>query len=493
MNERIRRLTSEDASNLVYETVAAPMHIGAIATLEGGPLTDAGGALRMGVLKSRLERRLGLLPQLHRRLYRPGFLRGRPLWVDDADFSIERHVFAAAVPPPGGEEEVLAAAERILRPPLDRGRPPWELWFLTGVAGGRIELVLKLHHAITDGMGAVGLMGTLMDLEPDAADPDPVLWSPAPVPEGWQLLRDNLSGRLAGVRRAALALTDPRRLRRAVMELVSETRNAARDFTRAPRTSINGDISRGRELRAVRFSLAAAKEIAHAHAAKVNDVILDLAAGGFRTLFEARAEMVASGELIVSVPVSLRSAGSGELGNQVGAITVPLPVSEPDARRRLQLVAAAARRAKAEQKPDLVQAVMARVAATPVAHAFVTRQRMVNTFATNVMGPPVPVFLLGARVLEVLPFVPLAGNVRLSFAALSYSGTVGLLVVADAATCPDLDALTAGMAATWLELTATPVAGPRSTVSVAPRSTGPPALYPTVGGRSALASPAMRV
>jgi WS/DGAT/MGAT family acyltransferase len=260
------------------------------------------------------------------------------------------------------------------------------------------------------------------------------------------------------------------------MEVAGETRKALWDLRRAPETSINGKISPGRQLRAFRFSLGAGKEIAHAREAKVNDVILDLASGGLRAILEARTEIVAGGDLVASVPVSLRNAESGELGNQTGVITVPLPVGEPDACRRLELIAAATRHAKAEQTPALVQALMAWLAVTPVAHAFVTHQRMVNTFATNVIGPPLPVFLLGATVLDALPFIPLGGNVRVSFGALSYAGTVRMLVVADAATCPDLDALAAGIAASWLELMAPPIPALRSEVTTAPRSMGPPAL-----------------
>jgi diacylglycerol O-acyltransferase / wax synthase len=453
MDDRIRRLTAADASNLAYETVAAPLHIGTIAVLEGERLLDPTGILRLALMKNRLERRMALLPQLRRRLYTPGLLGGRPLWVDDPSFSIVDHVHEAIVDPPGEEGELLAAAERILRPPLDRGRPPWELWFLTGLAGGHVGLILKLHHAVTDGMGLVALLGALLDLEPDAPDPDPVSWSPTPAPGHWELVIDNLAEHLAGLNRAARWLGHPLRLVQAMREVAAEVGTGMRDFTRAPRSSINGPISPGRELRSIRFSLAEAQAAAHASGAKVNDVLLDLAAGGLSAVLEARAEQIASVELIVSVPVSLRSGETGpKLGNQTGVITLPLPVGEPDAHRRLELIAAASRSAKAEQKPAHIEALMAWLAATPVARAFVTRQRIVNTFVTNVMGPPMPLFLLGARVLDALPVVPIAGNVRVSFGVVSYAGTLSVLVVADAATSADLDVLVAGMRATWSQL-----------------------------------------
>jgi len=483
MSESIRRLTAADASNLSYETSATPFHIGAVAALEAAPLIDAGGILRMSVIKSRLERRLADLPQMRRRLHVPGPLRGRPIWVDDPSFAIDHHVFSAAVSAPGEEVELLAAAERIMRPLLDRSRPPWELWFLSGLAGGHVGLVLKLHHAITDGMGLVALLGTLLDLEPDAPDPDMVPWSPTPAPGNWELMIDNLSEHLAGLNRAARWLGHPLRLAQAMREVAAEVGTGMRDFTRAPRSSINGPISPGRELRSISFSLAEAKATAHASGAKVNDVILDLAAGGLSALLEARAEQTAGVELIVSVPISLRSGEAGpELGNQTGVITLPLPVGEPDAHRRLELIAAASRSAKAEQKPAHIEALMAWLSTTPVARAFVTRQRMVNTFVTNVMGPPVPLFLLGARVLCALPSVPIAGNVRVSFGVISYAGTLSVLVVADAVTSADLDVLVAGMRATWSQLATLYIPTQQPPMPEVPGRVGPPALALTSTG-----------
>jgi diacylglycerol O-acyltransferase / wax synthase len=187
--------------------------------------------------------------------------------------------------------------------------------------------------------------------------------------------------------------------------------------------------------------------------------------------------------VVVSVPVSLRSGGAGpELGNQTGVITLPLPVGEPDAHRRLELIAAASRSAKAEQKPAHIEALMAWLAATPVALAFVTRPRIVNTFVTNVMGPPVPLFLLGARVLDALPVVPIAGNVRVSFGVVSYAGTLSVLVVADAATSADLDVLEAGVRATWSQLATLYIPTQRPPVPEVPGRVGPPALALTSTG-----------
>jgi len=96
----------------------------------------------------------------------PGPLLGRPLWVDDDRFDIHQHVYQTAVDPPGGDTELLDAAVRICGGLLDRARPLWELWFLTGLTGGRVGVLLKLHHSVADGIAAVAVMASLFDTGP---------------------------------------------------------------------------------------------------------------------------------------------------------------------------------------------------------------------------------------------------------------------------------------------------------------------------------------
>jgi diacylglycerol O-acyltransferase len=98
------------------------------------------------------------------------------------------------------------------------------------------------------------------------------------------------------------------------------------------------------------------------------------------------------------------------------------------------------------------------IAATPVAKAFIARQRLVNLFVTNVAGPPVPAYLLGARIVDVIPIVSPSGNVSVAFCAFSYAGCLYLVATVDAAACPDVDRLIAGAEDAWRDL----CDGPRS-------------------------------
>lgn len=444
VRERFNRLSSSDFSYLRFETPAAPMHVGALMVVEAAPLQGPGGGLALDRIRRRIASRLDRMPELRRRLYRPGPLCGRPLWVDDPAFDIALHVRAAPAGP-AGDHGFLAAAARAMEPPLDRHRPLWEICFLPAPEEDRLGVLLKIHHAIADGLGVEALMLALFDGERDAADPKPRPWAPQPPPGRWSLLADNWSWRLGAALRAARRLRQIGRLAGASVDLA----RALRDSRSAPQTSLNRPVRPGRNVRFVRLDLATAKAVAEAGSGKVNDVVLNLVAGGLRELLRGRREPL-DADLVASVPVSLRpGAEARALGNRVGVMLVPLPVREPDPARRLRLIVEATRRAKSDQRPAFGEHLMSTLAATPLARAFIARQRMVNLFVTDVVGPAAPLYFLGGRVLDIIPIVTSTGNVTVSTCALSYAGSLYIAVTADASACPDIDSMTRRMEAEW--------------------------------------------
>ena len=404
----------------------------------------------MEEIAGRLNGRLRHAPQLRRRVHFPGPLQGRALWVEDDQFDIHRHVREKAVDPPGGDAELLDAAARICEQLLDRSRPLWELWFLTGLTGGRVGVLLKLHHSMADGIAAVMLMAALFDAEPGAPEPgapEPVSkpWMPQRIPKRSQLLADNLSMQMARVRRAGATLAHPIQLAKALHVLAGVARRALRP-ARAPGTSLNRRVETGRRIRFLPLNLAAVKHVAHAHQGKVNDVVLTIWTGGLRHLLVSRAEPVARLEPITTVPTSSRTASStGTIDNEFGAMSLPLPVWQADVERRLDLIIDRTRDAKAGQHPAAVMGLLAGLSATPLGRYFAAHQRAVNVEVTNVIGPPGPVYLFGARALAILPIVGPVGNVGLILCAFSYAGQLFLVVTADAHGFPDLDVLMAGL------------------------------------------------
>ncbi len=363
------------------------------------------------------------------------------------------------IDPPGDERSLLKAAERILGPLLDRSHPLWELWFLTGVEGGRLAVLFKVHHAIADGLAAVAIIGSLFDFEPDAPDPPAAEWTPAPAPGVPRLVVDNLRSRLVSL---GSAVSHPVPLVRGLAATVVEWKKMFSHRNAAPRSSLNALVGPQRQARVIHLDLETAREAAHRHGAKVNDVVLSVVTGGVRALLIARGEPVDGLDLVAAVPATLRRAQAArDLGNAAGGLAVWLPAGEADFGRRLELIAASTRTAKAEQSAASVRALMDWLGAAGLARRFVERQRMINLIVTNVPGPPVPLYVLGARIVDVIPIVGTAGNVTLVFAALSYCGRLNVVVNADAAACPDVDVLASGMEAAWEELRAIPALAQR--------------------------------
>jgi len=442
---------------LHLETPDWPGHFGGLAVVEGKALLDGSGHLRLQEIMERMNRHLAHVPQLRRRLHSAGPLGGKALWVDEQDFDIRHHVHAAAVERPGGDVQLLEAAAQLYGQLLDRRRPLWELWFLNGVSDGRVGVLLKLHHSVADGMAAVAIMGSMFDFQPDAPDPVPDQWAPEPVPGAWSLVADNLSSKIGASGRAATMLAHPLRLVRGARVRIRVAREAL-GHASAPRTSLNQVVRSGRRIRFLRLDLGAMKEAAHAHEATVNDVVLDLWSGGLRELMLSRKEPTSGVELVTNMPVSLRSASEARtVDNELGFMALPLPVWEPDVRRRLDLIVHTTRKAKSEQRPAAMAGFLAAASALPIGKYFSAHQHSVNVKVTNVIGPPAPVYVLGARILDILPITRLFGNVGLTLCAFSYAGQIFLVVTADATAFPDLDVLMAGMERDWNALIGTQI------------------------------------
>jgi len=450
---RFARLTSFELMYLHVENTDWPCHFGGLAILEGSALLDSSGRLQLQEIRDRLDRRVRHVPALRRRLHVPGRLGGRPLWVDDQHFAIEHHVHEMAVESPGGDAELLATAARLYGRLLNRNRPLWELWFLTGLDQNRVAALLKLQHAVADGMSAVAIMCSLFDREPDAPDPAPSQWTPEPVPSDWSLLADNLFTKAVFVRRAARACLHPAGLIPGARVATMVTRRTMGEDG-APRTSLNEPVRAGRSIRILRLERTAMKRVARAHGGTINDVVLCLWAGALRQLLVSRGEWRPGLEVAIGQAVSLRSrTRAGAIDNQVGTVVVRLPAWEAEVDRRLDLVVEVTRRTKGKrQRPAAIMGVLVGLAATPIGRYVFLHQRASSALVTNVPGPSAPVYVLGARIIDILPIIPIMGNIGLTLCAFSYAGKISLVVTAAASSFPDVDVLMAGMEREWRAL-----------------------------------------
>jgi diacylglycerol O-acyltransferase / wax synthase len=422
--------------------------IGVLAVLDGTRLLDGQGRVRVEAVRRHLESRLSLVPRFRQLLYRPRRGLGWPLWVDAPAIDLAYHVQVLQLAAPGDEAQLLATCARLCRRRLDPSRPLWEAWLLPGLPHHRVGLLLRVHHTIADGVAGAAAFAALLDPSADRAPPAAPPWAPAPLPSAGDLMRDNLRRRLLGLGRGLSALAHP----------AGRWRGSSatwREFLaeRAPRTSLNRPIGADRRLAVVRGSLEVVRRVAHAHGAKVNDVVLAAVAGGLRALLAGRGEDVEGLVLRVMVPVSLHQERPGQArGNQDGVMLVPLRLGEPDPVRHLGLIAAETAARKRKVRPPMGGGIFRFVALQRAWHRTLARQRTINLTVTNVPGPPVPLYLAGARLLELFPVVSLLGNVTLAVAVFSYAGQLNLTAVADRDACPDLEVFAQGVRRTLDDL-----------------------------------------
>jgi diacylglycerol O-acyltransferase / wax synthase len=450
-------LTALDAFFLYAERPEAPLHIGAVYVFEGEPQVP-GGRGAQGIRRT-LEERLHLMPRYRQRVrFRPLNI-GHPVWVDDPDFDLDNHVRHSTLPAPGTEAALRDHAARVLAERLDVHRPLWELEVVDGLAGGRVALINKVHHAMVDGISTVDMATLLFDLDPGAppgADPPP--WHPRPAPDDLSLASDSIDG----LRRAVTAnpLTLPFRLpglvRGAAQEALASPWAGAASLALSlvrpgPQLPFNRMIGPQRRLHHQMLELSALKEVKEVFAATVNDVLLAVVAEGVHRWLVEREELTTD-TMRVFCPVSMRDAGHRyRFGNQVSGMVVELPIGTMAPATRLarivaetgelkrsgQAVAARSLTAITSWAPATLQALGARLASEP---RFGLQSR-VNMVVTNVPGPQVPFYTGGARLLEVWPFVPVYHTLALNVALVSYDGAVHVGLNADRDLVPDLDRL----------------------------------------------------
>jgi diacylglycerol O-acyltransferase len=439
---RFARLSADDLINLAVEAADTPMHVGVVLVLDGTPAPAA--------IRSAIEAGLDRAPLLRKVISRPGLLAGRPIWVDDPAFRVDRHVEYTTLPPPGDEEQLFRLAERFMRERLDRRRPLWQVRIVSGLPDRRLAVLVKLHHAVADGHAAVRL---LTDLLGEPAGQAVATWIPQPPPRWRDLFLDNVSDRADASRRLLHRLVDRHAWQRAGRSAGAGWRTLARNRG-APRTSLNAPIGPYRRIAVVRMDLAGAKATVHRYRATVNDLVLTLVAGGLRGLLVSRGEAVDGVELRATVPVSLRTAAdTGSAGNRTGGLVVRLPLTGTRPEARLALIRTETTNAKRDQAPTAEPRLVWWLARSGMMRAVTRHQHITNLIVSNLPGPADEIRVLGAPVVDLIPIGVLAGNLAIVFLAFSYRGSLTVTVWCDADRYSDLRVLVDAMYRDWWSLT----------------------------------------
>ena len=381
------RLTTLDASFLEVESASAHMHVGWAARFAPPAGREAP---EFGDLRDHVARRMGRAPRYRQKLAPVPLQMHEPVWVDDTDFDVNRHVHRSP------ERDLGRLVDQVMSEQLGRDRPLWELWIADDLADGGIGVIGKAHHAMVDGLAAVELATLLVDPTPDSSAPEPDGWRPARTPDGVTLVKDALvdrAGEVLGLARLPFELTrNPRRLAELAGEAVPSARALADSLrAAAPRTCFNEPISPRRHLARARRPLADLRLIKGRFGATVNDVVLASVAGAVRDFLHARGEEAVP--LKTMVPVSVRGQGGGELGNQISFVFVDLPCDEPEPLLRLSRVMEEMGKRKRGGQPEGADRVLKALGYAPrtIQHALshlVTSPRAFNITVSNIPGPP---------------------------------------------------------------------------------------------------------
>jgi len=452
----MERMSILDAGFYFLEDENVPMHVGSVAIFTGPPPA-------YGDLVRLLLSKLPLLPRYTQKVRAVPLHLGLPVWTPDEHFQILYHVRHTAVPAPGGEEQLRNLAGRVFAQRLDMAKPLWEMWLVEGLQDNRWALISKVHHCMIDGVAGMDMATVLVDEgpagTPAGSKPTPPVRAPSTAELVISGLRDAVADplqQLAAVPGLARKLPS----RREVLDFGRGLATTARRLGSPTSRDLNGPIGPHRRWEWTQLDLAKVKLVRKALGGTVNDVVLASVASGFRDLLAGRNQLT-PGQVVRSlVPVSIRSPSEkGVLNNRVSGVLVSLPVGEPDPKRRLALMR--------EQMDDLKsnrQAVGAQALtelagfAAPTLLAMGSRvtfrypQSMMQTVTTNVPGPRFPLHLLGHRLVEVYPYVPIAINMRISIGIFSYQDQLNFGICADFDAVPDVATLTRGISAGLEEL-----------------------------------------
>ncbi len=440
----MERVTGTDAAFLEVETPAMHLHVVGVLVLDQA---GTSGGLTPESLQALFRSRLHLIPPFRRRAV---FVFGgldHPRWIEDPEFDLARHLHHRTLGPDATEADLESFVGEVASVPLYRDRPLWETWLVDGFADGTVALVSKVHHAIMDGAAGGNLMASLFDLDPDTpADGvgEPTPWEGDEVPHSARLVAEAIPAALARLARLPGVVA-----RTTTSVIRSAGAMAGRGGTlmqSAPATPFNGPLTPRRSVAFAHVPLNDLKEVRRTFGTTINDVVLAAATASLRRYLLDR-DIRPSRPLVAAVPVALeRRDDESALGNRTTNMMVSLPVQLDDPLEALRSIRADALGAKTVQEalgPDLLEdwtglapAALLTAGARMYSDLGLSRfhPALFNAIVSNVPGPPIPLYLAGARVLATYPMGPLLGSAGLNLTVLSQTGVLDVGVIA----CPDL-------------------------------------------------------
>jgi diacylglycerol O-acyltransferase / wax synthase len=402
----------------------------------------------MDVLTARLDRATRIAPRFRQRPVRPPGLFATPRWVDcDLDLSI--HLRRMDAPHPHTARTVIDFARSEAMTEFDPSRPLWTMTLVEGLEGDRAALVLKIHHSLTDGVGAVQLGLLLFETEPEPGPVVPVEdVGPAPTPSGPELTLEALSRAVhsavstarGGVERIVpTATTAVRHPVRSTLDVLATASSLGRFVMPVPDTlsPIMRRRGLGRHLDMIEVDLGELKAAGAAVGSTVNDAFVASVSGGLRRYHALHGATVK--DLRVTMPISMRRASDPVGGNRITLERFTVPVGEADPGTRVRMTGWLCRAARYEEAlplSDIVAGVLNLLPSGVVGSML----KHVDFLASDVPGIPVRLYLAGAPVTGYYAFGPTTGA-ALNVTLVSYRGTCCVGCNVDTTAVPDPDVL----------------------------------------------------
>ena len=439
----MRRVAGPDATFLAAEQPEWHFHVSALLIVDAA----ASEQFSLAAVRDSVARRLHRVPQFRWKL-QPDPLRalGHPIWVDDPNFNIDRHLHHVALPGNGDLQELGTLVGTLMSSSLNRARPLWEMWLIEGLEDGRAALLAKVHHSIIDGESGTELVALLLDLEADPEpDPEPPEWVPDPQPSVEEALRLVAEDVVEWPRRVASLGWQVVQQAATYVSHTAGINRPPHPFE-APKTPLNGQLTPDRSFACASLDLELTKRIKDAAGVTLNDVILAVTSGALRT-YLLENDQLPDLPLVAQVPVSMRRDGdTGHIGPKVSMMFTSLASNVADPSERIRAIHRSTSRAKemraalTEQRAinltNMVPSAMIGLAARAWTAAGIDSsvRPVFNVIVSNVPGPTFDMYLAGARVESLFPMGPLLFGSGLNVTVVSNSERldVGLL------TCPDL-------------------------------------------------------
>jgi diacylglycerol O-acyltransferase / wax synthase len=439
----MQRLSGLDASFLYLETAAQPLHVCSVLEIDTSTIP---GGYTFDRLRDALGLRIKAMPEFREKLGDNRFNLDHPVWVEDKDFDVDRHLHRIGLPSPGGRVELGEICGHIASLNLDRSRPLWEMWVIENVAGtnahegGRLAVLTKVHAGV-DGVTGANLMSQLCTTEPDAPPPDPVEGV-----GGGSDLEIAVSGAIKYATRPLKLMNVLPSTLSTVVDTVKRARSGltmAAPFA-APKTRFNATVTGHRNVAFAQLDLEDIKTVKNHFGVKVNDVVMALVAGMLRRFLIDHDELP-DNTLVAMVPVSVHDKSDRPGRNQVSGMFSKLETNIEDPAERLKAIADAnsvAKQHSAAIGATLLQdwSQFAAPAVFGVAMRVYASSRLTsvapvhNLVVSNVPGPQVPLYFLGAQVKAMYPLGPIFHGSGLNITVMSLNGTLDVGLIS----CPEL-------------------------------------------------------